>query len=232
MPEHHYTLERNLSHFYQTNIAFNMSVENFSLECKDKTPQSWIFGIYQNQTQAENSGLVGIAWKQVSVGPKTGVQIIPWSTTYEVCVVKKKLDENSYYPTIRIPATPGGLYEAYTDDNGATQLRSREPVDKISEVVNIEILNNVTPAKDLNLGVIMDGDIIQFNYTKPGLQSGYKVHPEFYIGCFNKVKQGDLVDGNTSFPPVQCIFPQGKFKAFVSAVVKDGKYVLEDPTFK
>ena len=220
------------TYFYETNIAFNMSKVRFSLHCLNKTPQSWIFGIYINQMEAEHAGLDGIPWKQVYVAGPTGEQIISWTTTYEVCVVKPNPDDpKHYYPTVCIPATPGQFYEAYTDHQGAINLRHRAsaPVDKKTSAEEIfNIYNKAT--KSLNLGIMMDGALIAFNFTKPGLQSQYLVHPRrYYIGCFTTLEPDS---GNTSLIPVPCIFPQGKNNATVCARMKEnGQYVLEDPNF-
>ena len=91
------------------------------------------------------------------------------------------------------------------------------------------LVNNTNVS--LRFGLTLSGDLL---VVQEGVQPGNEaaqlnVHPTFYIALFRSIKKGQMVDSAIVIRPVMLQYKDGYTAAEVSAVIENGKTVLQDP---
>ena len=205
--------------------------EVYTMEFKNASDKPWYISIYQafpNHRRLEN-----LAWQVVTLPPQLVYDLpskkkIRWEIKYGVCLANYNEEERKFTPIQVTPAILGRQYEVVSDTNGDPMI-SKNPVEPVRSDLIVLKNNTSSPVQTLNLGFVMDNNIVAVERNVGGqLKVTYLAKSTYYIACHNNIVPGQQVDTCAVLKPMKLEFTEGSYTHSI-VVQKDpeGNYQLQ-----
>ena len=162
------------------------------------------------QKYPNSPGLESIVWREN--GLATGGQSeINWTMNYGVAITN--FEGSNVTASQIVSGKLGNTYQVIIKD-GITGIDS-SPIASDGPASIVKLQNNTAPAKKVDMGFSLDGDIITAQKDVGGKQaSNYEVHPTYYVALFRNVKVGDLVTSDVTTAPQIIEYKQGNIPCY------------------
>ena len=188
----------------------------------NETPFELMFGMYQKYWETEQDG-DNIIWKRV-IAPPGSIQGFSWEIKYNVVLARRQglLKKRKYIPmdikhTYLNPGTKWNI--VLRDDAQVLDHAGDAPAGTV-------IINNKTvyPA---NAGIGLAGTALNMENDMPkGASVEFFPRFDLYVGVFENIEPGQVLNKNYVLDPVRVSFPPGNFNMMVTARQDGEKLVL------
>ena len=205
--------------------------EVYTMELKNASDKPWYISVYQ--AFPNHRRLESLAWNVATLPPQLVYDLpskkkIQWEIKYGVCLANYNEEERKFTPIQVTPAILGWQYEVVSDTNGDPMI-SKNPVEPVRSDLIVLKNNTSNPVQTLNLGFVMDNNIVAVERNVGGqLKVTYLAKSTYYIACHNNIVPGQQVDTCAVLKPMKLEFIRGSYTHSI-VVQKDpeGNYQLQ-----
>ena len=209
--------------------------EVYTMEFKNASDKPWYISVHQ--AFPNHCRLESLAWQVATLPPQLvhglpSKKKIRWELQYGVCLASYNEEERKFTPIQITPAILGRQYEVVCDTNGDPMISKTPAVEPVKSDL-IVLKNNTNPVQTLNLGFVIDNNIVAVEQNVGGqLKVTYPAKRSLYhITCHRHILPGQQVDNCAALNPIKLEFTEGSHIHSI-VIQKDpkGNYHLQSLT--
>lgn len=191
------------------------------------TDRTWIMVLYQIYPGATE--LESLAWKMTTV-PPSGSSGMSWTESNNVGLASyRQANPNAVYEAIQVLETELGTEWEIVFQDGVQQLKYEGTL--ASDMGDHVLIHNKSGLVSAPC-VGMDGIICVGRHdVLSNVSTLFKVTPTYWVGLFEDVQSGEVINNNVEVGPLQLDFSGGANAAKITAVRKGESIVFGPPEY-